>query len=327
MTASRAASSPRCRLAAAAESAMARLTSRCAAPIFTRPCARPSTGQSAPSLEDRLRSCRDRRAAGDGVVARGGDGSEAKGACLIGADGIVVGVARRISPGGELAFRRRHGLARATAARRDRVSRSLRRARGRALARAARASRSLSGRRRRRSQHRRRTVGGAPRASRPSKDGASRATPADACSQASRAWTKDAKSLLEQCGSLARLVALSPHRPCNAGRRAASRCSAMPPIPCCPISRKAPLSPSRMPARSAACLAAAPSDPASAFRRYEQLRRPRAARVQRAARRFGLLYHLGAPLALARNFMLARRSEETALRRFDWLYRQGDENQ
>jgi 2-polyprenyl-6-methoxyphenol hydroxylase-like FAD-dependent oxidoreductase len=71
----------------------------------------------------------------------------------------------------------------------------------------------------------------------------------------------------------------------------------------------------------AACLASAPDDPASAFRRYEDLRRPRATRVQRASRSFGFLYHLGGPLAAARNFILALRREETALRRFDWLYR------
>ncbi len=71
----------------------------------------------------------------------------------------------------------------------------------------------------------------------------------------------------------------------------------------------------------AACIAEGRGDPAAAFRRYERLRRPRAARVQRTSRRFGWLYHLGAPLAQARNLILARRREETALRRFDWLYR------
>lgn len=73
----------------------------------------------------------------------------------------------------------------------------------------------------------------------------------------------------------------------------------------------------------AAALASTPDDPTAAFRRYELQRRPRAARVRRASRRFGLLYHLGFPLAGARNFILARRREETALRRFDWLYRDG----
>jgi salicylate hydroxylase len=54
--------------------------------------------------------------------------------------------------------------------------------------------------------------------------------------------------------------------------------------------------------------------------RYETLRRPRAARVQSLSRRFGTVYHLRAPLRLARNTLLARRNEEKALQRFDWLY-------
>ena len=39
------------------------------------------------------------------------------------------------------------------------------------------------------------------------------------------------------------------------------------------------------------------------------------------SRRYGWLYHLRGPLRVARNLVLERRSEETALRRFDWLYR------
>jgi salicylate hydroxylase len=70
-----------------------------------------------------------------------------------------------------------------------------------------------------------------------------------------------------------------------------------------------------------ACVAGGPGDLAPAFRRYERLRRPRATRVQRAARRFGVAYHLDAPLAQARNLLLARRNEASALSRFDWLYR------
>ena len=69
----------------------------------------------------------------------------------------------------------------------------------------------------------------------------------------------------------------------------------------------------------AACIAE--DRPDAAFRRYQRLRKPRAERVQRAARRMGWLYHLSAPLAQARNLVLARRSEEAAIRRFDWLYR------
>jgi len=71
----------------------------------------------------------------------------------------------------------------------------------------------------------------------------------------------------------------------------------------------------------AACIAEEFDGPAAAFRRYERLRRPRAARVQQASRRFGWLYHLDTPLAQARNFILARRSKRTTVRRFDWLYR------
>jgi 3-hydroxybenzoate 6-monooxygenase len=71
----------------------------------------------------------------------------------------------------------------------------------------------------------------------------------------------------------------------------------------------------------AACVAGELSGSAAAFRRYERLRRKRAADVQRASRRFGWLYHLDGPLAQARNFVLARRREETTIRRFDWLYR------
>ncbi|MEX1059953.1 MAG: monooxygenase, partial [Methyloceanibacter sp.] len=74
----------------------------------------------------------------------------------------------------------------------------------------------------------------------------------------------------------------------------------------------------------AACIEAWPGDPHAAFIRYEGLRRPCVARVQRLSRRFGWLYHLRGPLRPARNLILERRSEETALRRFDWLYRDSD---
>lgn len=70
----------------------------------------------------------------------------------------------------------------------------------------------------------------------------------------------------------------------------------------------------------AATLAAEPDDPAAAFHRYELLRRPRATRLQQQSKRFGWLYHLRGPARLARNFALRRRSEETALAKFDWLY-------
>jgi 2-polyprenyl-6-methoxyphenol hydroxylase-like FAD-dependent oxidoreductase len=75
----------------------------------------------------------------------------------------------------------------------------------------------------------------------------------------------------------------------------------------------------------AACLAERPHDPPAAFRRYEALRRPRATRVQSLSRRYGWLYHLRGPLRIARNLVLERRNEARALPRFDWLYRGREE--
>jgi 2-polyprenyl-6-methoxyphenol hydroxylase-like FAD-dependent oxidoreductase len=69
------------------------------------------------------------------------------------------------------------------------------------------------------------------------------------------------------------------------------------------------------------CLAERPADPSTAFLRYEDLRRPRVARVQTLSRRYGWLYHLRGPLRLARNLALERRNEERALQSLDWLYR------
>jgi 3-hydroxybenzoate 6-monooxygenase len=70
----------------------------------------------------------------------------------------------------------------------------------------------------------------------------------------------------------------------------------------------------------AKCLSAAKGKPRAAFRAYETLRRPRAARLQSTARRFGRIYHLRGPARLARNAALGLRSETAALRQFDWLY-------
>jgi 2-polyprenyl-6-methoxyphenol hydroxylase-like FAD-dependent oxidoreductase len=71
----------------------------------------------------------------------------------------------------------------------------------------------------------------------------------------------------------------------------------------------------------AASLEAARGEDLLAFPHYEALRRARVRRVQRMARRYGLLYHLGSPFSLARNFILRRRRPEALLAGFDWLYR------
>jgi salicylate hydroxylase len=73
----------------------------------------------------------------------------------------------------------------------------------------------------------------------------------------------------------------------------------------------------------AACIGAAPDDLPAAFRRYEEVRSPRAARVERLSRSYGRFYHLRGVLRLLRNLVLARRSDARALQRLDWLYAYG----
>jgi salicylate hydroxylase len=63
-----------------------------------------------------------------------------------------------------------------------------------------------------------------------------------------------------------------------------------------------------------------PDDPATAFRRYERARRRRTARVQRAARRNGQIYHLAGAEALARNLALRAAGGLLLRRRTHWLY-------
>ena len=70
----------------------------------------------------------------------------------------------------------------------------------------------------------------------------------------------------------------------------------------------------------AAHLAGKPDDPADAMRRYEQTRRSRVAKVQRAGRRNSRVYHLAHADALARNVALRLMGGKMLLRRYDWLY-------
>jgi 2-polyprenyl-6-methoxyphenol hydroxylase-like FAD-dependent oxidoreductase len=249
---------------------------------------------------------------GDGVVARAIDGSEANGACLIGADGLWSALRARISPGANLRF------AGATAWRTQIPRATL-------PARFAEPVVGLWIGPRAHLVHYpvgggadlnvvAVTVGGAGR------QGWSE--PGDAASLLASftPWASEAKSLLERADawrgwSLYRLTGLEHW---SAGPLTLLGDAAHPVLPY--LAQGAALAIEDGLAL-AACLASTPDDPASAFRRYEDARRPRAARVQRAARSFGFLYHLGGPLAAARNFILARRREETAIRRFDWLYR------
>jgi len=137
-------------------------------------------------------------------------------------------------------------------------------------------------------------------------------------------WTKDSKSLLERAEGWRSwsLFRLAPLRSWSAGRIALLGDAAHPVLPF--LAQGAALAIEDA-VTLAACIEAWPGDPPAAFRRYEGLRRPRVARVQRLSRRYGWLYHVRGPLRPARNLILERRSEETALRRFDWLYRLEDE--
>jgi salicylate hydroxylase len=70
----------------------------------------------------------------------------------------------------------------------------------------------------------------------------------------------------------------------------------------------------------AAALGDAPDDLAAALRRYEAARGPRIARVQRAARRNDMVYHLAWPFSLARDRAMARIGSDGLLSQFDWIY-------
>lgn len=136
-------------------------------------------------------------------------------------------------------------------------------------------------------------------------------------------WTKDSKSLLERAASWRSwsLYRLPPLRRFGADHIALLGDAAHPVLPY--LAQGAALAIEDA-VTLAACIDASPGDPPFAFRRYEDLRRPRVARVQRLSRRLGWLYHVRGPLRPVRNFVLERRSEGTALRRFDWLYGRED---
>jgi salicylate hydroxylase len=70
----------------------------------------------------------------------------------------------------------------------------------------------------------------------------------------------------------------------------------------------------------AQCLADA-GNAEAAFRRYEDKRRKRTARTQRAARRNGRIYHMGGAEAFLRGIALMAMRGAGLLRHYDWLYR------
>ncbi len=62
------------------------------------------------------------------------------------------------------------------------------------------------------------------------------------------------------------------------------------------------------------------ADVTAAFRSYTRLRRSRVARVQRAARRNGRIYHLTGAMALARDLTIKALGPERMLARQSWIY-------
>jgi salicylate hydroxylase len=70
----------------------------------------------------------------------------------------------------------------------------------------------------------------------------------------------------------------------------------------------------------AACVARHSEDPPAGLRLYESLRRGRAARAQRHARRNGRVYHFKGPKAVARDLALKIMGGSRLLHRYDWLY-------
>lgn len=62
------------------------------------------------------------------------------------------------------------------------------------------------------------------------------------------------------------------------------------------------------------------ADIPAALRRYEALRRPRTARVQRAARGMDRIYHLAGPARMARDLVMRARAGETVMERYRWIY-------
>jgi salicylate hydroxylase len=69
------------------------------------------------------------------------------------------------------------------------------------------------------------------------------------------------------------------------------------------------------------CLAQTPDDAASAFQRYAQARQTRIAHVKRTTWQSGAIYHLPAPVSLARNLVMKALGGERLLAQRDAIYR------
>jgi salicylate hydroxylase len=67
-------------------------------------------------------------------------------------------------------------------------------------------------------------------------------------------------------------------------------------------------------------LARTPDKPATGMRRYEAVRQRRTARAQRAARRNGVIYHMGGAETFLRGLAMAAMGGKRIIGRYDWLY-------
>jgi len=67
-------------------------------------------------------------------------------------------------------------------------------------------------------------------------------------------------------------------------------------------------------------LARTPDKPATGMRRYEAARRRRTARAQRAARRNGVIYHMGGAETFLRGLAMLAMRGKRIIGRYDWLY-------
>ena len=70
----------------------------------------------------------------------------------------------------------------------------------------------------------------------------------------------------------------------------------------------------------AACINKAGTSLESALEKYENARRPRAAKVIEASQRNGRIYHMRGAAALARNATMRIAFPERVMAGFDWLY-------
>ncbi len=70
----------------------------------------------------------------------------------------------------------------------------------------------------------------------------------------------------------------------------------------------------------AAALAKWRDAPAIALARYEQVRRPRAVKMQQTSRQNGLIYHMASPLSHARDLTLRLLPGRRMMSRYDWVY-------